>query len=339
MIEDQGMAVPTRMNFIETQGAGGPEVLRLVQGDVPEPAPHEVLIRVEAAGVNRPDVLQRLGRYPVPADASPIIGLEVAGEVAALGPDVRGLQLGDKVCALTNGGGYAEYCRAPMGQVMPWPKGYDAIRAAALPETFFTVWANVFQMGRLHAGETVLVHGGTSGIGTTALQLAREFGAHVFVTVGGASKVEACLKLGAEVAINYREQEFEQVVAERTGGRGVNVIADIIGAKYFDRNLASLAKDGRLVIIGTMGGNVVEQFNLGRVQAKRLSIMGSTMRPRTAAEKAAIAEELRLKVWPILDAGRCAPLIYKVLPLAEASEAHRLMESSDHIGKIMLSVR
>jgi NADPH2:quinone reductase len=279
-----------------------------------------------------------MGRYPIPPDASPIIGLEIAGEIAAVGAEVKQWKAGDKVCALTNGGGYAEYCRVPIGQVLPWPKGYDAIRAGALPETYFTVWANVFQMGRLHAGETVLIHGGTSGIGITALQLGREFGAHVFVTVGGASKVEACLKLGAEVAINYREQEFEKVVAERTNGRGVDVVVDIIGAKYFDRNLASLGKDGRLVIIGTMGGNIVEQFNLGRVQAKRLSIMGSTMRPRTAAEKAAIANDLRAKVWPVLDAGRCAPIIHEVLPLAQAAEAHRLMESSDHIGKIVLRV-
>ena len=332
------MSLPNQMNQIAAAGAGGPEVLSLAQGPVPEPAAGEVLIRVQAAGVNRPDVLQRLGRYPVPSDASPIIGLEVAGEVAALGAATAGFAVGDKVCALTNGGGYAQYCRAPQGQVLPWPKGYDAIRAAALPETFFTVWANVFQMGRLRAGETVLVHGGTSGIGTTALQLGREFGAHVFVTVGGASKVEACLKLGAEVAINYREQSFEAVVAERTGGRGVDVVVDIIGAKYFDRNLECLGKDGRLVIIGTMSGNVVEKFNLGRVQAKRLSIMGSTMRPRTAAEKGAIASELRTKVWPVLDAGRCAPIIHSVLPLAQAAEAHRLMESSDHIGKIVLRV-
>jgi NADPH2:quinone reductase len=293
---------------------------------------------VQAAGVNRPDILQRMGRYPLPADASPILGLEVAGEVVALGAEVQGVALGDKVCALTNGGGYAQYCRVPMGQVLPWPKGFDAISAAALPETFFTVWANLFQMGRLRPGETVLVHGGTSGIGTTALQLAREFGAHVYVTVGSEVKVAACLKLGAEVAINYREQQFEVVVAERTSGRGVDVVLDIIGAKYFDRNLTSLAKDGRLVIVGTMGGNVVEQFNLGRVQAKRLSIMGSTMRPRSAAEKAAIASELRLKVWPVLDAGRCVPIIYQVLPLEQAAQAHRLMESSDHIGKIVLRV-
>jgi putative PIG3 family NAD(P)H quinone oxidoreductase len=326
------------MNVIEAAGAGGPEVLRLAQAALPQPARQEVLIRVRAAGVNRPDVLQRLGRYPVPPDASPIIGLEVAGEVAALGAETTGFAVGDRVCALTNGGGYAQYCRVPAGQVLPWPTGYDAIRAAALPETFFTVWANAFQMGRLRAGETVLIHGGTSGIGTTALQLAREFGAHAFVTVGSASKAEACLKLGAEVAINYREQAFETVVAERTGGRGVDVVVDIIGAKYFDRNLAALAKDGRLVIIGTMGGHIVEQFNLGRVQAKRLSIMGSTMRPRSTAEKAAIASDLKSKVWPVLDAGRCAPIIHQVLPLAEAAEAHRLMESSDHIGKIVLRV-
>ena len=332
------MSLPNQMNFIEATGAGGPEVLQLAQGALPQPARQELLIRVRAAGVNRPDVLQRLGRYPVPADASPIIGLEVAGEVAALGPDAGGFAVGDKVCALTNGGGYAQYCRVPMGQVLPWPKGYDAIRAAALPETFFTVWANLFQMGRLRTGETVLVHGGSSGIGSTALQLGREFGAHLFVTVGSAAKVAACLKLGAEVAINYREQQFETVIAERTGGRGVDVVVDIMGAKYFERNLAALAKDGRLVIIGTMGGNIVEQFNLGRVQAKRLSIMGSTMRPRTPAEKAAIANELRSKVWPVLDAGRCAPIIHQVLPLAQAAEAHRLMESSDHIGKIVLRV-
>jgi putative PIG3 family NAD(P)H quinone oxidoreductase len=326
------------MELIEASGAGGPEVLHLSRGAVPQPARQEVLVRVRAAGVNRPDVLQRLGRYPVPPDASPIIGLEVAGEVAALGPECQGLVVGDKVCALTNGGGYAQYCRVPQGQVLPWPKGYDAVRAAALPETLFTVWANVFQMGRLRGGEIALIHGGTSGIGTTALQLAREFGARPFVTVGSAAKVEACLKLGAEVAINYHEQAFDEIVKQRTEGRGVNLVVDIIGAKYFDRNIASLAKDGRLVIIGTMGGSVVEQFNLGRVQAKRLSIMGSTMRPRTSVEKAAIAADLRAKVWPVLDAGRCAPIIHSVLPLAQAAEAHRLMESSDHIGKIILSV-
>jgi NADPH2:quinone reductase len=332
------MALPGQMSFIQAVRDGGPEVLQPALGPVPQPTADEVLIRVEAAGVNRPDVLQRLGRYPVPPDASPIIGLEVAGTIAAVGADARGFSIGDQVCALVNGGGYAQYCRAPQGQVLPWPRGYDAIRAAALPETCFTVWANVFQMGRLRPGETLLVHGGTSGIGTTALQLAREFGSPVFVTVGSAAKAEASLKLGADVAINYREQAFDAVVAERTDGRGVDVIADIIGARYFEQNLSSLAKDGRLVIIGTMGGHMVEKFNLGRVQAKRLSIMGSTMRPRTSAEKAVIAAELRSRVWPVLDAGRCAPIIHAVLPVAQAAEAHRLMESSDHIGKIVLRV-
>jgi len=331
-------ALPSQMNLIECVGAGGPEELQMAQAPLPSPAPQEVLIRVRAAGVNRPDVLQRLGRYPIPADANPILGLEIAGEIVAVGTDVNGLALGDNVCALTNGGGYAQFCRAPMGQVLPWPRGFDAVRAAALPETYFTVWANLFQMGALHAGQSVLIHGGSSGIGTTAVQLAREFGARVFVTVGSQAKAEACVRLGAELAINYREQQFEKVIAERCEGRGVDVILDIIGAKYFERNLDSLAKDGRLVFVGTLGGNVVEQFSIARVMGKRISIMGSTMRPRTAAEKAAIARDLRARVWPVLDAGRCAPVIHDVLPLEQAAQAHRLMESSDHIGKIVLRV-
>jgi NADPH:quinone reductase len=330
------MSLPAQMNLIECTGPGGPEVLQLTQAPVPQPGPQEVLIRVEAAGVNRPDVLQRLGRYPLPPDANPILGLEIAGEVAALGAQVHGFALGDRVCALTNGGGYAQYCRAPVGQLLPWPRGYDAVRAAALPETYFTVWANLFQMGALHQGETVLIHGGSSGIGTTALQLAKEFGAQVFVTVGSEAKAQACMALGAALAINYREQQFESVIAERTEGRGVQVILDIIGAKYFERNLASLAKDGRLVVVGTLGGNLVAQFNLVRMMASRVSIMGSMMRPRSAAEKGEIARELRLRVWPVLDAGRCAPVVHEVMPLAQAAEAHRLMESSDHVGKIVL---
>jgi NADPH:quinone reductase len=330
--------LPSQMDLIECAGAGGPEVLQMVQAPLPRPTPQEVLIRVHAAGVNRPDILQRKGRYPIPADANPVLGLEIAGEVVALGPDVNGVALGDNVCALTNGGGYAQFCRAPMGQVLPWPHGFDAIRAAALPETFFTVWANLFQMGALHAGQSVLIHGGSSGIGTTAVQLAREFGARVFVTVGSQAKAEACVRLGAELAINYHEQQFEQVIAERTEGRGVDVILDIIGAKYFERNIDSLAKDGRLVFVGTLGGNVVEQFSIARVMAKRISIMGSMMRPRTALEKRDIARDLRARVWPVLDAGRCAPVIHEVLPLEQAAQAHRLMESSDHIGKIVLTV-
>jgi putative PIG3 family NAD(P)H quinone oxidoreductase len=332
------MQIPSQMSFIDCAGAGGPEVLRLAHGPAPQPAPGELLIRVAAAGVNRPDVLQRLGRYPVPAHASPILGLEVAGEVVALGADVDGVTLGSRVCALTNGGGYAQYCCAPVGQVLRWPQGFDAVRAAALPETFFTVWANLFQMGGLHAGQSVLIHGGSSGIGTTALQLAVEFGAQVYVTVGSSAKADACKRLGAHLAINYRELQFEQVIAQQTQGRGVDVILDIIGAAYFERNLASLAQDGRLVVIGTLGGNLVERFNLGRMMSQRISIMGSTMRPRTAAEKAQIARGLLAKIWPVLDAGRCAPVIHAVLPLSEAAQAHRLMESSDHIGKIVLRV-
>jgi NADPH2:quinone reductase len=326
------------MNFIDCAGAGGPEALQWAQGPVPQPARDEVLIRVAAAGVNRPDVLQRLGRYPVPPGASPILGLEVAGEVVALGAAVRDVVLGSRVCALANGGGYAQYCCAPAGQTLRWPHGFDAVSAAALPETYFTVWANLFEMGGLHAGQSVLIHGGSSGIGTTALQLAREFGAQVFVTVGSEAKVQACLRLGAELAINYREHQFERVIAERTGGRGVDVILDIMGATYFERNLLSLAMDGRLLFVGTLGGNLVDKLNLGRLMAKRLSLMGSTMRPRTSAEKAQIARELLAKIWPILDAGRCAPVIHEVLPLSEAAQAHRLMESSDHIGKIVLRV-
>ena len=332
------MQTPSQMSYIDCAGSGGPEVLRLAHGPVPQPARGEVLIRVVAAGVNRPDVLQRLGRYPVPAHASPILGLEVAGEVVALGADVDGVTPGSRVCALTNGGGYAQYCCAPVGQVLRWPQGFDAVRAAALPETFFTVWANLFQMGGLHTGQSVLIHGGSSGIGTTALQLAVEFGAQVYVTVGSTAKADACMRLGAHLAINYRELQFEQVIAQQTKGRGVDVILDIIGAAYFERNLASLAQDGRLVIIGTLGGNLVERFNLGRMMSQRISIMGSTMRPRTAAEKAQIARGLLAKIWPVLDAGRCAPVIHAVLPLSEAAQAQRLMESSDHIGKIVLRV-
>jgi len=332
------VSLPSQMSLIECDGAGGPEVMKFTQGPVPRPERQEVLIRVQAAGVNRPDVLQRKGHYPIPADASPILGLEVAGEVAAVGDEVHAFAPGDRVCALTNGGGYAQYCRVPVGQLLPWPQGFDAVRAAALPETYFTVWANLFQMGDMRQGETVLIHGGSSGIGTTAVQLAKEFGARVFVTVGSEAKAQACLALGAELAINYREQQFETVVAERTEGRGVQVILDIIGAKYFDRNIASLAKDGRLVVVGTLGGNLVAQFNLVRMMAARVSIMGSMMRPRTVAEKAAISRELRLRVWPVLDAGRCAPVIHDVLPLQQVAEAHRLMESSDHVGKIMLRV-
>jgi NADPH:quinone reductase len=332
------MPIPQTMPYIQANGAGGPEVLGLATGSVPVPRPGEVLIRAQAAGVNRPDVSQRQGSYPPPPGASPILGLEVAGEIVATGEQVTTLSVGDRVCALTNGGGYAAYCVAPAPQCLPWPTGYDAIRAAALPETSFTVWANLFQIGRLAKGETALVHGGTSGIGVTAIQLAREFGARVFATAGSDEKCAACLKFGAEAAINYRTQDFAAEVKTLTGGRGVNVVLDMVGGPYIARNIRSLGMDGRLVLIAFLQGSKVDDFDFVPVLVRRLTIAGSTMRPRTTAQKGAIAAELREKVWPVLDAGRCAPVIHATFPLAQAAEAHRLMESSTHIGKIMLTL-
>ena len=332
------MPIPQTMTYVHANGAGDPDVLSLGIGPVPTPRPDEVLIRVQAAGVNRPDVAQRQGSYPPPPGASPILGLEVAGEVVAIGEQVTTLSVGDHVCALTNGGGYAEYCTAPASQCLPWPNGYDAIRAGALPETFFTVWANLFQIGRLTKCETALVHGGTSGIGVTAIQLAREFGARIFATAGSEDKCAACLKLGADAAINYRTKDFAAEVKTLTEGRGVNAILDMVGAPYMARNVRSLAMDGRLVMIAFLEGSKAPEFDFLPVMVKRLTITGSTMRPRTTAQKAAIAADLRAKVWPALDAGRCAPVIHATFPLAQAAEAHRLMESSQHIGKIMLSV-
>jgi NADPH2:quinone reductase len=325
------------MTYVAATAAGEPDVLALATGPVPQPRPDEVLIRVQAAGVNRPDVTQRKGLYPPPPGASPVLGLEVAGEVVAVGADVSAWRVGDAVCALTNGGGYAQYCVAPATQCLPWPKGYDAVRAAGLPETYFTVWANMFVHGRLMRGETVLVHGGTSGIGVTAIQLAREFGANVYATAGSDEKCAACVRLGAAAAINYRTEDFAERVAALTAGRGVDVVIDIVGAPYFARNLQSLATDGRLVEVSVQGGARVDGLDLFLVMRKRLTITGSTMRPRTAAEKGAIAAALCAMVWPALDAGRAGPLIHAVFPLAEVAAAHRLMESSTHVGKIVLS--
>jgi NADPH:quinone reductase len=332
------MSIPQTMTHVQANGAGGPEVLGLATGPVPQPKPDEVLIRVQAAGVNRPDVAQRQGSYPPPPGASPLLGLEVAGEVVVVGAQVTTLSVGDRVCALTNGGGYAEYCVAPAPQCLPWPKGYDAVRAAALPETAFTVWANLFQLGRLAKGETALVHGGSSGIGVTAIQFGHEFGARVLVTAGSDEKCAACLKLGAAAAINYRSQDFAAEVKTLTEGRGVNVVLDMVGAPYMTSNVRSLAMDGRLVMIAFLQGSKVQDFDFVQVMVKRLTITGSTMRPRTTAQKGAIAAELRDKVWPALDAGRCGPVIHATFPLAQAAEAHRLMESSAHIGKIMLTL-
>ncbi|RKK04840.1 NAD(P)H-quinone oxidoreductase [Pseudoroseomonas wenyumeiae] len=326
------------MRLIEVSAPGEPEVLQLATGPLPSPRPGEVLLRVLAAGVNRPDVQQRRGLYPPPPGASPLLGLEVAGEVVALGDNVAGLSLGDRVCALANGGGYAEYCAVPATQCLPWPKGYDALRAAALPETYFTVWANLFQIGQLAKGESVLVHGGSSGIGVTATKLAKAFGATVYVTAGSEEKCEACRGFGADAAINYRSASFEEEIKRLTDGRGVDVVLDMVGADYAAANLRCLAPRGRLVVIGFMGGRMADGIDLARIATRRLVITGSTMRPRTAEEKGGIAAELRAQVWPLLERGECGPEIHEVLPLAEAAAAHRLMEDSRHIGKIMLRV-
>jgi NADPH2:quinone reductase len=330
------VALPSEMTLIEHGQGGGPEVLRPARGPLPVPREDEVLIRTMAIGVNRPDVAQRSGSYPPPPGASPVIGLECAGEVVAIGTRAGRWRVGDRVTALTNGGAYAEYCTAPEAQTLPWPAGYDAIRAAALPETYFTVWANLFGHGQLKAGETVLIHGGTSGIGVTAIQLAKAFGASVIATAGSAEKVAACLELGADHAVDYKEEDFAEAVKRIMGGKGVDVVLDMVGARYFARNLRCLRLDGRLVLIAFLGGHVADSVDLRPIMVKRLTVTGSTMRPRSTAEKGRIAAALEEKVWPMLAAGKAGPRIFRSFPLPEAAEAHRLMESSTHIGKIML---
>jgi putative PIG3 family NAD(P)H quinone oxidoreductase len=325
------------MICIEISQPGEPEVLKPAERPDPVPGPGEVLIRVAAAGVNRPDVLQRRGAYPPPPGASDIPGLEVAGTVAAVGAGVEGWRSGDAVCALVSGGGYATMCVAPAPQCLRVPATLDLVAAAAIPETFFTVWTNVFDRGRLQAGETALFHGGTSGIGTTAIQLAAVRGATVFATAGSDEKVRACEALGARRAINYRTQDFVNVIREMTGGAGVDLILDIMGGSYLNRNLAALAVDGRLVQIGLMGGENAS-VDLRRVLGRRLTITGSTLRPRPVAEKGAIAAALAREVWPLLEAGTIKPIVFKTFPLAEAAAAHGLMESSEHVGKIVLTM-
>ncbi|ANK83386.1 MAG: NAD(P)H-quinone oxidoreductase [Rhizobiales bacterium NRL2] len=329
--------MPDEMNAIEITGPGGPDVLRQVRRPVPRPAHDEVLIRVAAAGVNRPDCIQRAGGYPPPPGASDLPGLEVAGEIVARGAGVSQWKEGDRVMALVAGGGYAEYCAAPAPQCLPVPEGYDMVKAAAVPETFFTVWTNVFDRGRLQGGESFLVHGGSSGIGTTAIQLAKRFGARVFATAGSAEKCDACVKLGAERAINYREEDFVEVVKELTGGDGVNLILDMVGGDYFRRNVKALAVEGRLVQIAFLDTPKVE-FDFTPMMLKRLTLTGSTLRPRSVQQKAEIAEALAEHVLPLLASGAVAPVIDTVLPLAEAAKAHEKMEASTHIGKIMLEV-
>ncbi|NOT28655.1 MAG: NAD(P)H-quinone oxidoreductase [Acidobacteria bacterium] len=324
------------MICIEIQSPGGPEVLQPTTREDPVAGAGEILIRVEAAGVNRPDVLQRRGRYPVPPGASDIPGLEVAGTVAALGHGVEGWRVGDRVCALVAGGGYATLCVAPAPQCLPVPAVLDVVSAGALPETFFTVWTNVFDRGRLRAGETALFHGGSSGIGTTAIQLAVARGARAFVTAGSDEKCRACEALGAERAINYKRDDFAEVIKTLTNGRGVDLILDMVGGEYLARNIASLASGGRLVEIGFMGGSGSAALDLGEVMRRRLTITGSTLRPRSVEEKGAIAADLRREVWPLLERGLVKPVVFRTFPLAEAAAAHRMMESSEHVGKIVL---
>ena len=331
------MTLPKEMTLIEITTPGGPEVLQPRRADVPVAGPGEILIRVHAAGVNRPDALQRAGKYPMRPGMNPLPGLEVAGEVVALGDGVTAYTLGDKVCALTNGGGYAQFCSVPASQALPIPEGMDWIQAAAIPETFFTVWANLFGLGDAHHGQRVLIHGGTSGIGTTALMLCHEFGIQAFATAGSADKCAAIAKLGAE-PINYREQDFAQVIDEHTDGQGVNVILDIMGASYLNNNLKALAMDGHLVMLGFLGGGKAHDVDLLTILAKRAVITGSLLRPRSKDEKAAIAEQLREYVWPVLAAGRCLPIIDKVYEYTDAAQAHAWMEGGDHIGKIVLRV-
>jgi putative PIG3 family NAD(P)H quinone oxidoreductase len=320
---------------IEIRAPGGPEVLVPVERATPLPGPGEVLIKVAAAGVNRPDVFQRLGRYAPPPGVSDIPGLEVAGTVEQVAQGVTEWRAGNPVCALVAGGGYAEYCVAPAPQCLPPPRGLDMVAAGAIPETFFTVWTNVFERGRLRPGESLLVHGGSSGIGTTAIQLARAWGARVFATAGSAEKCAACERLGAERAINYHETDFSAVVRELTGGKGVDVVLDMVGGDYFARNVNVLAIEGRLVEIATLHG-VKAELNIQTIMGRRLTITGSTLRPRSVAEKGAIAAALRQHVWPLLESGMVKPIVHATFPLRAAAEAHRVMESGTHIGKLVL---
>ena len=325
------------MRAIEITQPGAPEVLQLCDRPTPVAKPGEVIIKVHAAGINRPDVFQRTGNYPVPPGASDLPGLEVAGEIVDGDLGNSGFSRGDMVCALVQGGGYAEYCAAPVEQCLPVPRGLSAIEAASLPETFFTVWSNVFDRGNLSDGETLLVQGGTSGIGVTAIQLATAMGHRVFATAGSDDKCRACESLGAERGINYRSEDFVEVVKAATGGKGVDVVLDMVAGDYLPREVSCLADDGRIVIIALLGG-AKANVSLGDVLRRRLTITGSTLRPRPVSFKAAIAAKLRQNVWPLLESGKIKPVIYKTFPLADAAKAHELMESSTHVGKIMLEV-
>ena len=331
------MSLPETMAFVELDGFGGPEVLKPAQMAVPQPGEGEILIKVAAAGINRPDVQQRLGQYNPPPGVTTVPGLEVAGEVVALGSGAKRYKVGDKVCALVAGGGYAEYSVAPEPQTLPVPDGVSMTEAGGLPETFFTVWANVFDTAKLQPDETLLIHGGSSGIGTTAIQIAHAFGSRVFVTAGSEAKCQACLDLGAERAINYRDEDYVAICKELTGGKGVDVILDMVGGSYVQRNIDVMNWDGRIVQIAWLESPKVEA-NFMKLMLKRLTWTGSTLRPRTIAQKGAIARSLEERVWPLISSGKIKPIVHKTFPLAEAADAHRLMESSAHIGKIILEM-
>lgn len=330
-------SLPETMSAVAIAGPGGPEVLKLTQVPVPRPGPGQVLVKVAAAGVNRPDVAQRQGVYPPPPGHSPLPGLEVAGEVVEAGAATTRWKVGDHLCALVNGGGYAEYCIAEETSALPIPAGFDMVRAAALPETYFTVWNNVFDRGRLTAGEWLMVHGGTSGIGTTAIQLAKALGARVIATAGSADKCKACLELGADRAVNYRQDDFVAVAKEATGGKGVNVILDMVGGDYAEKNTIAAAEDGRIVQIATLGG-AEARINLARIMVKRLTLTGSTLRPRSREVKAGFARALEETVWPLLAAGKVNVVMDSTFPLAQAADAHRRLETGQHIGKVVLTV-
>lgn len=328
----------SRMRFVEHDAKGGPaSMMRISEMDIPKPAAGEVLIKVAYSGVNRPDVLQRSGNYNPPPGASPVLGLELSGTIHELGAGVTQWKVGDQVCALTPGGSYAEYCVAPAGHCLPIPKGMTMLEAAAIPENYFTVWTNVFERVKLQAGETILIHGGSSGIGLTAIQLAKQFGATVYTTVGNAEKAKFCVEKGADVAINYREQDFVEEVKKLTKDQGVNVILDMVGGEYIAKNVGLLALEGRLAQIAFLEGGKTA-FDFTPVMIKRLVLTGSTLRPRTVEQKTGIANALKEKVLPLMESGKCRPVIHQTFDLTEVVKAHELMESSKHIGKIMLKV-
>ena len=330
-------SVPETMSAIEISTPGGPEALKPKTLPTPKPAAGQILVKVAAAGVNRPDLMQRAGLYPPPPGHSPLPGLEIAGEVAALGAGVTSWKLGDKVCALVNGGGYAQYCLAEEPIALPIPAGLDKVQAGAVPETFFTVWNNVFERGRLTADEWFLVHGGTSGIGTTAIQLAKAFGAKVIATAGSPEKCKACLEIGADRAINYKTEDFVAAARDATGGKGVDVTLDMVGGDYTERNIAAAAEEGRIVQIAVLGGAEVK-INIARVMMKRVTLTGSTLRPRTREAKAGFARALEAKVWPLLALGKVRVVMDSTFPLAKAADAHRRLESGAHVGKVVLVV-